>query len=147
MSLFTAAVARVKPARLLLPCLALLAVGAGVFRSRSHAAAPPAGAPPVADAIARLGWAPYVVAVRNDGDLRSGAYLSTHPLSDLAAVRRLNTNLPDEWRGIVRVTPYSTAGQSAEEFSGWGERARVVGPLLLYGDPELVARAATELGR
>jgi hypothetical protein len=127
--------------RLILPGVAILAVVAQVVRPKPLPSAPST----VAAALARLDWAPYVLPVRDDGDLRAGAYLSPGPLADFPAVRRLNVNRPGDWRGVVRVTPYGT-GPPDEELAGWGDHGRVVGPLLLFGDPELVARAAFDLG-
>jgi hypothetical protein len=114
---------------------------------RSHPAANEVGDNPVAAAVAKLPWASHLVTESHDGDLRAGVYLSERPM-DAAAVRTLPVGRPDDpgWKSVLRITADPPAHDMGE-FAYWDQEARIVGGLLLIGDPDLVRRAADELAR
>jgi hypothetical protein len=83
----------------------------------------------------------HAVPFAGHGDPQAGIYLCREP----GCTRE---NLPSarqrvflgEWRGVVVVMPLPTTDEMiGQKLSDWGDAAVVVGNVLLFGDPPLVA--------
>jgi hypothetical protein len=54
----------------------------------------------------------------------------------------------DEWRGVVLVVHVPTGDRDLDvRMSEWGDAATIVGDVLLFGNPALIAVIRSELGR
>jgi hypothetical protein len=105
----------------------------------------------VTAAVARLeavGLADHVVGLNPQGGLAQGAFVCDRPRTrkELWLLRRA-AKAPG-WAGVLLILPLtSTDPHFADNLREWDEMATSVPPLLLFGDPALVRRAAIELGR
>jgi hypothetical protein len=83
--------------------------------------------------------------VMEDGPLAGGAFLCAVPLSR-DRLGRL-TRDPDRigaWRGVVLALPAPAVRDDlfARQLKEWGENARFVGGVVLFGDPTVLAQIA-----
>lgn len=130
----------------LIAAVTLLTIG-GVVAARLYSPQParPPGVGASMDALhdAEPGWRFYPTSGKG---LRDGYYCVAdgRPVPGPADFSSFGRGEFDagRWRGILSVTPYAPGG----EFEPGGHVARV-GDLMLYGDPELVGRAADILRR
>jgi hypothetical protein len=83
-----------------------------------------------------------VVPASRTGDPETGVYICNHPQSwDELVVRPRNPRAFGRWRGVVFCERVGEKTVILEESAGaWGEHGRRLGPLLLFGDPELLRR-------
>jgi hypothetical protein len=83
----------------------------------------------------------HVVPFAGHGDPQAGVYLCREDgrrREDLPTARQ--REFLREWRGIVLVMPLPASdGMIDQTLSEWGDAAAVIGDLIVWGDPALVA--------